>query len=256
MDGHVDNLGVMYVKITVIGHWGGYPKAGEASSGYLVEHDGYKILVDCGSAVLSNLQTYIKPEELDAVVLSHYHADHVADIGVLQHALLIGKYVNGTNNNLPIYGHPQDKQAFEALTYKDITTGIAYNQGESLNLGPFIFDFLRTKHPAECYAMKISAGGKTIVYTADTAYFDELSHFAVNSDMLLCESNFYKGMDGKGAGHMTSEEAGALAAKSNVSKLVLTHLPHFGDLQQLVIEAKEQYTGDIILASKDLNLTI
>ncbi len=51
--------------------------------------------MDCGSAVLSQLQTYITPEELDAVILSHYHADHMADIGVLQHALLIGKYVNG-----------------------------------------------------------------------------------------------------------------------------------------------------------------
>lgn len=83
------------MKLTVIGHWGGYPKMGEASSGYLLEHKGFKLLVDCGSAVLSQLQYYLKPTELDAVIVSHYHPDHVADIGVLQHALLIGKYTEG-----------------------------------------------------------------------------------------------------------------------------------------------------------------
>ena len=244
------------MKFTVIGHWGGYPKAGEASSGYLIEHDGFRLLMDCGSAVLSQLQTYITPEELDAVILSHYHADHVADIGVLQHALLIGKYVNGTSHNLPIYGHQMDKAAFETLTYKDVTTGMAYEQGEKLHIGPFAIEFLETKHSVPCFAMRISVEGKTLVFTADTTYFEELIDFARKADVLLCESNLYKGMDGNAAGHMTSEEAGSLAADANVGKLILTHLPHFGDLQQLVSEAAEQYSGEILLASRGLNLAL
>ncbi|MBS4204125.1 MBL fold metallo-hydrolase [Lederbergia citrea] len=244
------------MKITIIGHWGGYPKAGEASSGYLLEYDGFKLLVDCGSAVLSQLQTYIKPEELDAVILSHYHPDHVADIGVLQHALLIGKYVNGHSRNLPIYGHPHDTASFNSLTYKDITTGISYEQDEKIHIGPFEIEFIKTKHPVACFAMRVSAGGKTLIYTADSAYFTELAEFAEKADIVLCESNFYKGMDGAAAGHMTSEEAGTLAAKAGVGKLVLTHLPHFGDHQQLVAEAKEQFTGEVVLASMGLNLSL
>ena len=77
------------MKMTVVGFWGGFPEAGEATSGYLFEHDGFRLLVDCGSGVLAQLQKYITPSDIDAVVLSHYHHDHVADIGVLQYARLI-----------------------------------------------------------------------------------------------------------------------------------------------------------------------
>lgn len=250
------NKGMMHMNITVIGHWGGYPKSGEASSGYLLEHDGFHLLVDCGSAVLSQLQNYIAPKTIDAVILSHYHADHFADIGVLQHAWLIGKYVDHINRNVPIYGHTFNKTAFEELTYKDITTGIGYKENEQIHIGPFQIEFLRTHHPVPCFAMKICAANKTLVYTADSAYFEELAEFSKGADLLLCESNFYKGMDGAAAGHMTSEEAGKLASHAEVGKLVLTHLPHFGDLNQLLSEAQAIFTGDTVLASKGLQLTI
>ena len=83
------------MKITVIGFWGGYPAKNEASSGYLLEYGDYRILLDCGSGVLSELQNHMRPEELHAVVLSHYHPDHIADVGVLQHALLIQQLLSG-----------------------------------------------------------------------------------------------------------------------------------------------------------------
>lgn len=79
------------MKVTVIGYWGGFPAANEATSGYLFEHEGFRMLVDCGSGVLAKLQNYVSVEKLDAVVVSHYHHDHVADIGPLQYARLIKK---------------------------------------------------------------------------------------------------------------------------------------------------------------------
>ncbi len=69
------------MKVTVIGCCGGFPAANEATSGYLFQSGGYSLLVDCGSAVLSKLFAYVPAEELDAVILSHYHHDHIADIG-------------------------------------------------------------------------------------------------------------------------------------------------------------------------------
>ena len=81
------------MQVTIIGHWGGYPKVDEASSGYLIEHEGFQILLDCGSGVLSKLQKFIQPEMLNGVILSHYHPDHIADIGVLQHATVNQRFI-------------------------------------------------------------------------------------------------------------------------------------------------------------------
>lgn len=242
------------MNLTVLGCWGGFPKVNEASSGYLIEQEGFKLLVDCGSAVLSKLQNHVKPAELDAVIISHYHADHIADVGVLQHALLIDSFTKKTRREpLPIYGH-EETDAFQTLTYKNITKGIAYNPDKGIQIGPFSIGFLKTDHPAPCYAMKIKAGSDTIVYTADTAFKKELVDFAYQADVLLAESNLFKGMDGTAAGHMTSEQAGMLASQADINTLILTHLPHFGNIEQLKEEAAGQFGGTIILASENLEI--
>ncbi|MEK3989149.1 MBL fold metallo-hydrolase [Robertmurraya sp. FSL R5-0851] len=236
------------MKLTTIGFWGGYPKANEASTGYVLEHNGFKLLIDCGSAVLSKLQNYYQPEELDAVVLSHYHADHIADIGALQHARLIQGFLGSQMNTLPIYAHDGDAHEFSKLTYKTITKGIAYDPNAELKVGPFTIQFLLTKHPVPCYAMRFEVDGKALVYTADTSFIEDFVSFSEGADVLLCECNFYANQDGSGAGHMNSFDAGKLAARANVKQLVLTHLPHYGELQQLVDEAKQHYNGPTGLA--------
>ncbi|WP_338451375.1 MBL fold metallo-hydrolase [Niallia oryzisoli] len=244
------------MEITVIGPWGGYPKVNEASAGYLIEHNGFRVLIDCGSGVLSKLQNIVQPELLDAVVISHYHADHIADIGVLQHARLIKGFLGEKMECLPIYAHPFNQQEFAKLTYKNITKGVSYQSDELLKLGPFDVRFLRTKHPVECFAMRFESGGKTVVYTADTAFKDELIPFSKEADLLLCECNFYGDQDGSNAGHMTSLHAGKLAKIGNVKQLVLTHLPHYGRLEQLQEEAAEIYHGPIQLAHFGLNISL
>ncbi len=244
------------MKITVIGFWGGYPAKNEASSGYLLEYGDYRILLDCGSGVLSELQNHIQPEELDAVVLSHYHPDHVADVGVLQHALLIQQLLSGKKKTVPIYGHSLDEFEFNKLTYKEITKGIAYSPDQPIQIGPFTFRFMQTKHPVTCYAMRIEVDGHVLVYTGDSAYMEELVDFSKNATILLCESNFYSNMNGAQAGHMTAHEAGVIANKANVQLLILTHLPHYGEHQQLVKEASAVFTREIALARSRLEFQL
>lgn len=247
--------GRKHMKITVVGFWGGFPAVNEASSGYLIESEGFRLLVDCGSAVLSQMQNYIKPEELDAVVLSHYHHDHVADIGPLQFARLIASYLKKTDRVLPIYGHAFDQSEFAGLTYKDVTKGIAYNPNQPIQLGPFTIGFLKTKHPVPCFAMKISDGASTVVYTADSSYLEEFIPFSQNADLLICECNFYGEMDGSGAGHMNSYDAANIANRACVKELMLTHLPHFGNHQDLLAEAQSIYKGPVRLAASGLEWT-
>ncbi len=244
------------MKLTVIGFWGGYPKVNEASSGYLLEHDGFRLLIDCGSGVLSKLQNKLQPEELNAIVLSHYHPDHIADIGVLQHARLIQGFLGKTKGTLPIYGHSHNAGEFTKLTYKDVTKGIAYNPGVPISVGPFKVSFQRTSHPVPCYAMRIETTSGTIVYTADSAYLDEFVPFSKDADVLLCECNFYAHQTGSKAGHMTSTEAGRLAQQAGVKQLIITHLPHYGDLEDLLSEASAEDKGTIMLAEEFMEISL
>ncbi len=244
------------MKLTVIGFWGGYPKKNGASSGYLLEHDGFQLLIDCGSGVLSKLQNIIQPEELDAVLISHYHPDHIADIGVLQHARLIQGFLGEKPAALPIYGHQFDEVEFSRLTYKEITRGIAYNPDIPLTVGPFQVTFLKTDHPVTCYAMRVEAEGKSLVYTADGSFKDEFIEFSKGANLLLCECNFFGHQNGKSAGHMNSIEAGQFANLAAVDQLVLTHLPQYGELSELLREASTEFTGIIKLADEFLTITL
>lgn len=244
------------MELTIIGFWGGYPKTNQASSGYLLEHNGYRLLIDCGSGVLAKFQNVIQPEELDAVILSHYHPDHSADIGVLQHARLIQGILGKQMNTLPIYGHHLDSYEFTKLTFKNSTKGIAFDPAEILLTGPFRISFLKTDHPVPCYAMRVEAGGKAIVYTGDGSFKDELIDFSQYADLLLSECNFYGNEEGKKAGHMTSIEAGELAERAGVKQLCLTHLPHYGNTHELISEAATRYSGVIKLAEEFLRISI
>lgn len=238
------------MKLTIIGFWGGYPKQNGASSGYLLEHEGFKLLMDCGSGVLAKMQNIVEPEELDALLISHYHPDHIADIGVLQHARLIQGFLGKSFPTLPIYGPSYDQTEFAKLTYKEITKGMAYSPNEVLTVGPFQVSFLKTDHPVPCYAMRIEVNGKSLVYTGDSSFKEEFIEFGKDADLLLCECNFYQHQNGKSAGHMNSMDAGGFAARAGVKQLILTHLPHYGDLSKLISEASSEYTGIIKLAEE------
>ncbi|WP_217585988.1 MBL fold metallo-hydrolase [Lentibacillus saliphilus] len=239
------------MKWTVIGYWGGFPAPESATSAYLLEKDGFTLLVDAGSGALSRLQAYKALSDIDAVIISHYHQDHIADVGVLQYARLVQSFLEADVAVLPIYGHTDDQDGFKALTYQ-MTQGIAYDPTEALSVGPFTISFLKTIHPAPCYGMRISDGDKTIVYTADTAYQESWSEFTKGADLLVVDCNFYAHQDGTNAGHMTSAEGGQIARDADVGELILSHLPQYGNREQLVEEAAAYFNGPIQLAREGL----
>lgn len=244
------------LKLTVIGCWGSYPKANGASAGYLLQSNNFTLLIDCGSGVLAKLQNIIDVQHIDAVIISHYHADHIADIGVLQHARLVQSILHNSSETLPIYGHTRNMLEFDKLTYKQITTGIEYAPDEQLELGPFLITFQRTNHSVDCYAMRITSNNKTVVYTADTAYQKDLIYFSSNADLLISECSFYGNQHFPESGHMNSYEVGKISASANVKKVLLTHLPHFGTLDNLITEVNELYNGEVLLAEYGKVLTI
>lgn len=205
------------------------------------------LLLDLGSGGLTKLQKYYDVTDIDALLLSHYHADHVADIGVLQHALLVQSYFQEEQKTIPIYAHRENETEFQKLTH-DFTEGIAYEPDNVLKIGPFFVRFIQTKHSVPCYGMRITDGESTLVYTADSAYQDEWIKFSQHADVLLADCNFYAGLDAAAAGHMTSEEVATIAKEANVKEIILTHLPHFGEHTQLVHEVEAVFNGKVHLA--------
>jgi ribonuclease BN (tRNA processing enzyme) len=243
------------MQITVLGQWGAYPKAGEATAGYLIEHNDEKILMDCGSGVLAQLQRYINLSELTAVIISHTHHDHVADLGCLQYACLIDMDLGIRPEVLPIYiSNESNVNKYRAMIGTDIKN---ISTEESLIIDDLSFTFFKTFHEAYCLAMKIQIQDKTMIYTADTFFDESLIHFCLNADVLIAEASFYKEFsDAKKYGHMNSIEVGALAHKANAGKVILTHLPHFGEVGRLVSEVREIYQGSIELASCGMKIKL
>jgi ribonuclease BN (tRNA processing enzyme) len=246
------------MKLSVIGFWGAYPEKNSASSSYLLEEEGFRLLIDCGSGCLAQLQNYVELDQLDAVILSHYHHDHVADVGSLQYAMLVNALLGKRGTPLPIYAHNQDDERFRSLSYHQVTEAREIKAGEWLTIGPWQVSFCQTEHPVYCLAMRFSnqAQTKHLVYTADTYWSDDLVSFSGGADVLLCESSLYDEGQARQSGHMTPSLAGRLAREAKVKELILTHLPHFGDHQELMKQAKGQFDGPVHLAETGLIIEI
>ena len=105
------------MKLTTLGCWGAYPYKDGGTTSYLVtSEDGFQLLMDCGSRAVTELEKEISPLDLDAVIISHYHPDHVADLGVLRHYFQLYPKHLWKPKILPIYGHTEDEQEFAKLT--------------------------------------------------------------------------------------------------------------------------------------------
>ncbi len=235
------------MKLTVIGSWGAYPGKHGVTSGYLLQAEHYNVLLDCGSAVLSRLQEHIDINELDSVVLSHYHPDHVADVGVLQHAVIVQMALGRRVKQLTFYGHTEDTY-FETFAMEKYTRFEEYTEGRSCNIGPFSFTFLKVPHPVSSFAMRIEYDGKSLGYTGDTQWSERLPSFFRGVDILLSEASLYTEEKGKISGHLTAEEAGHLAFKAHAGRLLLIHFPHVGDYRELREEASTVFNGPVELA--------
>lgn len=241
------------MRCTVIGSWGGCCRKEEACSSVLLSHDGFPFLLDCGSGVLSVLQNVLDLNDLHHIFLSHYHFDHYSDAGSAIYARLVNTQIGKTDQKLHFYAL-DDQHKFPELTWDPYSQATAITADSVLHIGPFTCTFLKTKHPVDCLAIRVEAGGQCIVYTADTAFFPELIDFARGADLLISECSLYAGGHGERAGHMTSEQAGQLAQHAGCPRLLLTHLPLYGDLDQLRIQAQQHFHGQLLMAKKLMTL--
>ncbi len=213
------------MRLTVLGCAGSFPGPDSPCSSYLVEADGFRLLVDFGTGSLSSMQRHSSLTAVDAIMLSHLHADHILDACSY---IVVRRYApDGPYPVLPLYG-PVGTAARLAGAYGEGPLDDVYDVHElrpgTLHIGPFRVTVDRVNHPVETYGMRIEHGGRTIAYSADTAPCEALLRLAHKADLFLCEASYPDGEANPPGLHLTGREAGEAATKAGVARLVLTHL--------------------------------
>jgi ribonuclease BN (tRNA processing enzyme) len=242
------------MRLTIVGCAGTFPGPDSACSSYLLEHDGFRLLIDAGNGATGNLQRSVGLLDLDAVAISHLHGDHYLDLVTYTYARRY--HPQGMPGCLPVYGpsdieghllgafgRPVDDLLREVYEFHPI------DGPSETTIGPFELELARVNHPVETYAMRISAGGRTLAYSADTAACDELIKIARDADLFLCEASYLDGEDNPPNIHLTGREAGEHATRAAARKLVLTHLVPWGDRDRTVAEAHDTYDGELVVAA-------
>ncbi len=246
------------MKVHILGCYAPYPPVNGAGPGYLLEHATAKVLLDCGSGVVSNLGQVcdLQNSDLSAVILSHLHSDHFCDLLVLRYARFMGMRAGQASPLLVLSPEqpPLERSLLPFLNTLDIRPIIHEN---TIDIAGIRFDFTRTKHIYPAYAVRAMVEGKTLVYTGDTAWQDNLVDFCQNADLLLAEASFLEKNKGANtAEHLSAGDAGRLAQAAHVKKLVLTHFWPADDLMAIREEARTQFSGEIILAASGLTIEV
>jgi ribonuclease BN (tRNA processing enzyme) len=257
------------MRLTVLGKSPSWQDAGGACSGYLVEHNGASALVDCGNGVFSKLRRFRDYTRVDAVVLSHLHADHFLDLVPFAYALTYAP----RQQPVPIQRWPgTDKPARPLLytprgakeTFRRIVGAWGnedlierafelreYDPGAALQAGPLRLRFQPVPHYIAANAVEIAtaadAGGR-FTFGADCAPSDELCRFARGTDLLLIEATLPQPERAGRRGHLTAAEAGQHGRRAGARRLVLTHLSDELDPVRARAEAEREFGGPVELA--------
>jgi ribonuclease BN (tRNA processing enzyme) len=246
------------MKLTVLGSSNSIPRPSRACSGYLVEGAGRAVIADFGTGAFANLQPYLAAEQLDAVIISHMHADHFLDVIPLRYALKYGprSHARKVGLWLPPGGEEMLRKmvgAFVPESSHDFLGEVfevkTYDASVPLRIGDLTMRFAPTTHYISTFAVRFEAAGVSVTYSADTAPDDAVADLARGTDLFLCEATLPSGEgDSDPRGHASAREAGEMAQRAGVKRLVLTHYRAGIDPADLRLQASTAFKGQIDVA--------
>lgn len=250
------------IKLTILGTGTFFVDKDRSSSAYLLEAGGKKILVDCGPGTLARLsQAGFKPEELDAIFITHFHADHTSDLFPLFMNYRLSDLFASSSKKLPLIAGPAGMSRF-MHQLADIYKLKAFDNWDKIkladakkvgNIGSVKIEAFRVRHipfnlEAKGYAYRFKTGGKIVSFSGDCLVCQGVKRASKNADLFICDASFRKGFSN--TAHMTSDEIGKIAQAGRVKRLALTHLyPHI-DHAALLREVKEEFSGETFLAKE------
>ncbi len=242
--------------VRVLGSSSSIPRPGRACSGYVVQSGSTAVGLDFGTGSFAQFLRHYDPAELQALLISHMHADHFIDLIPLRYALKYGSTQRA--RPLPLYLPPSGRAMLRSLCavfaseggdfLDDVFDVKEYDPARGLQLGELHASFVPARHYIETYAIRLDGTQTSITYSADTAPCLEVVDLARGSDLFLCEATLGTGGEGEPRGHLSAYEAGEMACSAAVSRLMLTHYSSRYQPDDLLTAAGSRYAGPCLLA--------
>jgi len=257
------------MKLTILGTGTFYVDKYRSAQAYLLEVNDKKILVDCGPGTLVRLsEVGVKPEEIDYIFVTHFHADHTADLFSLQMGLRLNEFFgDGKEYKTPVIFGPEGMREFtKKLSYVyelpafDNYSKIEYREYENLidldeiKLKPFEVDHTAFGKKAKAYALRFEIDKKILVFSGDSVNCEGLLDASKNADLFICDASYAKNK--ASPAHLDTYDIGEICQKSQVKKVILTHFyPNTKNID-LVSEVKEKYHGEVVMGKDFMELEI
>ena len=230
------------MKLKVLGTQSPYNTIGHNCPGFLITDGETKIMLDCGSGSRSLLNF---PNDLNnlSIIISHLHRDHYNDIYNMQYSSFVFHNQKRIERPIDIYLPSSPENIYQDIIGEtnSFANYSAIDEKSNISIGNIDISFCQTDHPVETYAVKLSNGCRTIVYTSDTSFSskDKIVEFAKNADLLICESSLLTSYGFPEINsHLTAKQAGIIAKEAGVNGLMLTHFWPEETPENYVEEAK------------------
>lgn len=250
------------MKITILGSGTAAPRLERNMAGYLLEAEGKKILFDSGAGTIRQLlKLKVDLLDIDNIFYTHLHNDHISDLGAI---IWSSNYGMKRKKALNIYGPKGFKMYFKVLIERILMPkklNYRINVKEMWNSSiiknyknNIIIKSIKSKHTDSSFSYRIEYNNKSIVYSGDTDYSNEIIKLSKNVDLLILECSNPDGKKVKG--HLTPSLCGKIATKANVKKLVLTHFYPEADKVDVKRQCEKEYNGKIVLAKDFMEIKL
>jgi ribonuclease BN (tRNA processing enzyme) len=238
------------MRLTVLGGGGVWPAADGACGGFLVEHDGFRLLLDPGFAVVPRLLKVARANDVDAVYVTHGHPDHCADLN----PLLRARALSGVEcPALPVYAPDGAVDAVLALDRAGMLDCEPRPVAQRFYIGPFAAEARMLPHSLPNAGIRLTAGGEVLAYTGDSGPCADVVALARDADVFIAEATFLDAVPDGARGVLSSaRDAGRQCAAAGAGRLLLTHLQPGTDPAAAVAVAGAEFGGQLAVAAPEV----
>ncbi len=249
-------------EVIVLGSGTGIPSLRRGSPGLLLLSDSAKILIDSGPGALRKmLEIGVTYRDIDMILYTHIHPDHISDLVPI---LFACKYAElPREKDVLVVGGPGFRSYFEKLEnlYGQWIEAQSYELTiKEISQEPIFYRNLKVlskamAHISESVGYRIELNdGKSITISGDTDYCQNIVDLAFEVDLLVLECSFPDGR--KVEGHLTPSLAGRIASESHCRKLMLYHLYPICEQYDILMQCKQAYQGEVLVAEDLIKVKI